>query len=83
MLASLGKNARIMVRNRSVDRIKFFLGEAQHLPPFKLVMVTFSEEIKVQLVLQFGVSRGRREVLLALRRRVYLSEIVSEFGPLR
>jgi Kef-type K+ transport system membrane component KefB len=42
-----------------------------------------SEEIKVQLVLQFGVSRGRREVLLALRRRGYLSEIVSEFGPLR
>ena len=42
-----------------------------------------SEEIKVQLVLQFGVSRGRREVLLALRRRGYLSEIVAEFGPLR
>ena len=44
-------------------------------------MVTGGEEIKVQLVLQFGVSRGRREVLLALRRRVYLSEIVSKFGP--
>ena len=31
--------------------------------------------------LQFGVSRGRSEVLLAPRGRVYLSEIVSEFGP--
>ena len=39
------------------------------------------EEIKVQLVLQFGVSRGRSEVLLALRRRGYLSEVVSEFEP--
>ena len=40
-------------------------------------------DIKVQLVLQFGVSRGLREVLLAPVGRVYLSEIVSEFGPLR
>ena len=40
-------------------------------------------ESKVQLVLQFGVSRGLREVLLAPVGRVYLSEIVSEFGPLR
>ena len=40
-------------------------------------------EIKVQLVLQLGVSRGLREVLLAPVGRVYLSEIVSEFGPLR
>ena len=31
--------------------------------------------------LQFGVSRGRREVLLSGYGRVYLSEIVSEFGP--
>ena len=38
-------------------------------------------DIKVQLVLQFGVSRGLREVLLAPVGRVYLSEIVSEFGP--
>ena len=38
-------------------------------------------EIKVQLVLQFGVSRGLREVLLAPVGRVYLSEIVSKFEP--
>jgi len=31
--------------------------------------------------LQFGVSRGRSEVLLSGCGRVYLSEIVSEFGP--
>jgi len=46
VLASLGKNARIMVRSRSVDRIKFFLGEAQHLPPFKLVMVKFLHAVR-------------------------------------
>ena len=40
-----------------------------------------SEEIKVQLVLQFGVSRDCSEVLLALRGRVYLPMIVSKFGP--
>ena len=34
-------------------------------------------------MLQFGVSRGLREVLLAPVGRVYLSGIVSEFGPLR
>ena len=39
------------------------------------------EEIKVQLVLQFGVSRGLREVLLAPVGRVYLSEVVSKFEP--
>ena len=39
------------------------------------------EEIKVQLVLQFMVSRGRSEVLLAPVGRVCLSGIVSEFGP--
>ena len=38
-------------------------------------------DIKVQLVLQFGVSRGLREVLLAPVGRVYLSEIVSKFEP--
>ena len=31
--------------------------------------------------LQFVVSRGRREVLLALCDRVHLSEVVSKFGP--
>ena len=40
-------------------------------------------DIKVQLVLQFGVSRGLGEVLLAPVGRVYLSGIVAEFGPLR
>ena len=35
----------------------------------------------LQVVLQFGVSRGRSEVLLALRGRGYLSEIVSKFEP--
>ena len=33
--------------------------------------------------LQFGVSRGRSEVWLALRGRGYQREVVSEFGPLR
>ena len=46
-------------------------------------MVQVGVEIKVQLVLQFGVARGSREVLLAPVGRVYLSGIVSEFGPLR
>ena len=46
VLASLGKNARLVIRNRSVDRIKFFLGEAQHLPPFKLVMVKFLHAVR-------------------------------------
>ena len=32
-------------------------------------------------MLQLGVSRGLREVLLSILGRVYLSEIVSEFGP--
>ena len=40
-------------------------------------------DIKVQLVLQFGVCWGLGEVRLAPGGRVYLSEIVSEFGPLR
>ena len=35
---------------------------------------------KVQLGLQFGVCRGRREVLLS---PYGLSEVVAEFGPLR
>ncbi len=38
-------------------------------------------EIKVQLVLQFGFSRGLREVLLAPVGRVYQRNVVSEFGP--
>ena len=40
-------------------------------------------DIKVQLVLQFGVCWGLGEVLLSILGRGYLSEIVSEFGPLR
>ena len=39
------------------------------------------EEIKVQVVLQFGVCRGSREVLLSEYGRVYPSEVVSEFEP--
>ena len=38
-------------------------------------------DIKGQFVLQFGASRGRSEVRLALRGRGYLLEIVSKFGP--
>ena len=38
---------------------------------------------KVQVVLQFGVCRGLGEVLLSILGRVYLSAIVSEFGPNR
>ena len=38
-------------------------------------------DIKVQVVLQLGVSRGRSEVLLSGYGRVYRSEVVSEFGP--
>ena len=40
-------------------------------------------EIKVQLVLQFEVCWGLGEVFLSILGRVYLSEIVSEFGPRR
>ena len=36
-------------------------------------------DIKVQLVLQFVVSRGRSEVFLSILGRVYLSEVVSKF----
>ena len=39
------------------------------------------EEIKGQVVLQLGVSRGLGEVLLALRGRLYQRDVVSEFGP--
>ena len=38
-------------------------------------------DIKVQLVLQFVVSRGRSEVFLSILGRVYLSEVVSEYEP--
>ena len=37
--------------------------------------------LKASSGLQFGVSRGRREVLLDLRGRLYQSDVVSEFGP--
>ena len=37
--------------------------------------------VKLQFVLQSGVSRGRSEVFLSLLGRVHPSEIVSEFGP--
>ena len=46
VLASLGKNARRVLRHRSVERITWFLGEAQHLPPFKLVMVKFLHAVR-------------------------------------
>ena len=39
------------------------------------------EDIKVQVVLQFGVCRGLREVFLSQYGRGYPSEIVSEFEP--
>ena len=64
--------------------------EKQHGPVKHVVLSTVAIEhktycgcvdIKVQLVLQFGVSRGLREVLLAPVGRVYLSEIVSKFEP--
>ena len=38
-------------------------------------------DIKLQVVLQFEVCRGLREVSLALRGRLYLSGIVSKFEP--
>ena len=37
--------------------------------------------VKLQVVLQFGVCRGSREVFLSLLGRVYPSEVVAEFGP--
>ena len=43
--------------------------------------VDASEEIKVQLVLQLGVSRGRSEVRLAPVGRLYQRDVVSEFEP--
>ena len=46
----------------------------------KVELVEISEEIKVQLVLQFEVCRGRREVFLSQYGRVHRSGIVSEFG---
>ena len=46
-------------------------------------MVQVRVDIKVQRVLQFVVCWGLREVLLSGYGRVYLSGIVSEFGPLR
>ena len=46
-------------------------------------MVQVRVASKVQLVLQFWVCWGLREVLLSGYGRGYLSEIVSEFGPLR
>ena len=39
------------------------------------------EDIKVQVVLQFGVCRGLREVFLSQYGRVHRPEVVSEFGP--
>ena len=38
-------------------------------------------DIKLQIVLQFGVCRGRREVFLSQYGRVCRSEVVSKFGP--
>ena len=46
-------------------------------------MVQVRVDIKVQRVLQFVVCWGLREVLLSGYGRGYLSEVVSEFGPLR
>ncbi len=37
--------------------------------------------VKLQFVLQSGVSRGRSEVFLSIYGRVHRSEVVSEFGP--
>ena len=44
-------------------------------------MVPACVDIKVQLVLQFGVSRGLREILLAPVGRLYQRDVVSKFGP--
>ena len=55
--------------------------DAQEWPSYQSLWRETCVEIKVQLVLQFGVSRGLREVLLAPVGRVYLSEIVSKFEP--
>ena len=38
-------------------------------------------DIKVQVVLQFEVCRGRSEVLLSGYGRLYQRDVVSEFGP--
>ena len=54
---------------------------AEPWKPIIQYAIVACEEIKVQLVLQFGVSRGLRGVLLAPVGRVYLSEIVSKFEP--
>ena len=37
--------------------------------------------VELQVLLQFGVCRGSREVFLSLLGRVHRSEVVSEFGP--
>ena len=49
----------------------------------KSIRFLLSDLRGVQLVLQFVVSRGRSEVFLSVLGRVYPSEVVSEFGPLR
>ena len=52
-------------------------------PDVSAVSAIACVEIKVQVVLQFEVCHGRSEVLLSGYARVYLSEVVSEFEPLR
>ena len=45
------------------------------------LMGVFRRGNQTSSALQFGASRGVREVWLALRGRGYPSEVVSEFGP--
>ena len=54
--------------------------DANHKPEMAIAL-TPSEAMCETRALQFVVSRGRSEVLLAPLGRVYLAEIVSKFGP--
>ena len=55
--------------------------DAQEWPSYQSLCLETCGDIKVQLVLQFEVCRGRREVLLSGFGRVHRSEVVSEFEP--
>ena len=46
-------------------------------------VISARARVELQVGLQFLVCCGRREALLSILGRVYLSGIVSEFGPLR
>ena len=73
ILADYGKKNNVNVASLTQSEIRDVI----------LGMEIAPTSVKVQVVLQLGVARGRREVLLAPRDRVYQRDVVSEFEPLR